>query len=191
MIALSQKQPISRFVALVFVGTALFMPCRIAFAAEAAPKATAAEEKLLREVFPQAGSFSGKDGAKPHYKAFVKNAKTGKSDLAGFVFKTYEVEPDEYGYAGPIEIIVGMTKDGVITGIKVLNHREPFGSFSIDPPEFAAQFKGKSILDAFEVGNDIDAVTRATISVDGASRVIRKSARRVLQQHLAEQQGKK
>jgi hypothetical protein len=38
------------------------------------------------------------------------------------------------------------------------------------------------------VGIDIDAVTRATISVAGGSRVIRKSARRIAQQFLLQEE---
>jgi hypothetical protein len=67
----------------------------------------------------------------------------------------------------------------------VVKHREPYGDFSIDRPEFAAQFVGKSIRDPFTVGSDIDAVSRATISITSATRAIRNSARRVARQVLA------
>ncbi len=51
------------------------------------------------------------------------------------------------------------------------------------------QFTGKSILDRLTVGDDIDSVTRATITVEGATRAIRKSARKIARQHLRERQG--
>jgi len=57
------------------------------------------------------------------------------------------------------------------------DHREPFGYFSIDRPEFASQFKGKNIRDPFKVGGDVDAVSRATMSITSATRAIRDSAR--------------
>jgi hypothetical protein len=44
---------------------------------------------------------------------------------------------------------------------------------------FGAHFKGKSIRDRFEVGADVDAVSRATITVRAAAREIRDSARLV------------
>ena len=72
-----------------------------------------------------------------------------------------------------------MDTKGVITGIIVAQHHEPYGDFSIDPPQFAAQFKGKSIRDPFKVGVDIDAVSRATITITSAVRAIRTSARRI------------
>jgi len=66
----------------------------------------------------------------------------------------------------------------------VVEHHEPYGNFSIDPPEFASQFKGKNIRDAFKVGSDVDAVSRATVSVTSASRAIRNAARRVARELL-------
>jgi hypothetical protein len=61
---------------------------------------------------------------------------------------------------------------------------EPYGYFSIQPPEFVAQFKGKSIRDPFRVGQDIDAVARASITMEAAARVIRESSRTMARQFL-------
>ena len=77
-----------------------------------------------------------------------------------------------------------MDTKGILTGIIVTDHHEPYGNFSIDPPQFAAQFKGKNIRDPFKVGADIDAVSRASISITSASRAIRNSARRMARQFL-------
>jgi transcriptional regulator of nitric oxide reductase len=77
-----------------------------------------------------------------------------------------------------------MDTAGVIVGVLVVDHHEPYGYFSVDPPEFAAQFKGKSVRDPFRLGADIDAVSRATMTVGSASRAVRNSARRVATQLL-------
>ena len=50
-----------------------------------------------------------------------------------------------------------MDTKGVLTGIIVVEHHEPYGNFSVDRPAFAAQFRGKNIRDAFKVGADVDA----------------------------------
>jgi len=55
----------------------------------------------------------------------------------------------------------------------------------VELPEFAHQFKGKSIRDPFKVGSDVDAITRATISVTSASRAIRNASRKVARAYLA------
>ena len=46
-------------------------------------------------------------------------------------------------------------------------------------PAFAAQFRGKDVRDPFKLGGDIDAVSRATITMSSAVRAIRSSARRI------------
>ena len=135
----------------------------------------------LKQLFPAAATFSPKVIDPPHYKVFA----TGPQDLAGLAFWTTEIEPLERGYDGPIKMLVGMDTKGVLTGVVVVAHNEPYGDFSVDRPEFAAQFKGKSIRDPFRVGGDIDAVSRATITITSAARAIRISARRMATQLLA------
>ena len=54
----------------------------------------------------------------------------------------------------------------------------------MEPPKFAMQFKGKSIRDPFRVGGDVDAVSRASISIGSATRAIRDSSRLVAKQLL-------
>jgi hypothetical protein len=72
-----------------------------------------------------------------------------------------------------------MDTKAILTGVLVTEHHEPYGYFSVEPPEFAQQFKGKDIRDAFKVGNDVAAVSRASISINSSSRAIRNSARRI------------
>lgn len=105
--------------------------------------------------------------------------------MLGYAVWTTEVVPLERGYGGPIAILVGVDAKGVITGIVMGDHHEPYGDFSIDRPEFAAQFRGKDVRDAFRLGQDIDAVSRATITMSSAVRAVRNSARRVARQFIA------
>src|SRR5258706_10070966 len=99
-------------------------------------------------------------------------------------FWTTEMETLEGGYEGPMKMLVGMDTKGILTGVIVVQHHEPYGDFSIATPEFAAQFQGKSIRDPFRVGVDVDAVSRATISITSAARAIKNSARRMATQLL-------
>jgi transcriptional regulator of nitric oxide reductase len=138
----------------------------------------------LKRLFPAAASFSPKVPDPPHYKAFAANTGAGSPVLAGVAFWTTEIEPLERGYDGPIKMLVGMDTRGVLTGVIVVQHHEPYGDFSIETPQFAAQFEGKSVRDAFKVGADIDAVSRATISITSAARAVRNSARKVATQLL-------
>ena len=144
----------------------------VAFAGQST--ADARLQAQLKHLFPTATTFSPKGGDPPHFKAFA-NPQT----LLGLAFWTTELDPLERAYDGPIKILVGMDTKGILTGVVVVEHHEPYGNFSIERPEFAAQFRGKNIRDAFKVGVDVDAVSRATISITSASRAIRNSSRRV------------
>ena len=73
---------------------------------------------------------------------------------------------------------------GVLTGVVVTYDSEPYGYFSVEPPKFAAQFKGKKIGDPFRVGGDVDGVSRASISIGSATRAIRDASRVVAKQLL-------
>ena len=139
----------------------------------------------LKRLFPAATAFSPKGGDPPHFKAFLGDGRSGAPALVGLAFWTTELEPLERAYDGPIKILVGLDTKGILAGVIVVEHHEPYGDFSVDPPQFAAQFRGKNIRDPFKVGADIDAVSRATVSVTSASRAIRNSARRVARQLLA------
>jgi NosR/NirI family transcriptional regulator, nitrous oxide reductase regulator len=137
----------------------------------------------LERLFPTASEFSAKQPVPPHYKAFAK-AASGEPTLLGVAFWTTELEPLERGYDGPIKMLVGMNMKGILTGVVVAEHHEPYGYFSVDRKEFAAQFVGKDIRDPFKVGSDVDAVSRASISINSAARAIRNSSRRVARQLL-------
>ncbi|HLH30059.1 MAG TPA: FMN-binding protein [Terriglobia bacterium] len=135
-------------------------------------------EAQLKRVFPNATGFSAKQTKPvPHYIAYTGSA--GSQTVAGYVFWTTELEPLERGYDGPIKMLVGMDTTAHLTGVLVTEHHEPYGYFSVDPPEFAAQFRGKDIRDPFKVGGDVAAVSRASISINSSSRAIRNGARRV------------
>jgi NosR/NirI family nitrous oxide reductase transcriptional regulator len=133
----------------------------------------------LAQLFPSASSFSPKASDPPHYKALA-----GDQSVVGYAFWTTELEPLERGFDGPIKMLVGLDPKGLLTGVVVVQHNEPYGNFSIEPPRFSAQFKGKNIRDPFKVGTDVDAVSRATITITSATRAIRNSARRVARQLL-------
>ncbi len=138
----------------------------------------------LKRLFPDAASFSPKEGNPPHYRAFGPAASGQEPELLGLAYWTTELEPLERAYDGPITMLVGMDTTGVLTGIIVTEHREPYGYFSVDLPLFVDQFQRKNIRDRFRVGADIDAITRATITVTSASRAVHNSSRRIARAHL-------
>jgi NosR/NirI family nitrous oxide reductase transcriptional regulator len=141
-------------------------------------------EKRLKQAFPDATSFSTKQTTPlAHFVAYTGSG-TAKT-IAGYVFWTTELEPYERGYDGPIKMLVGVDLKGHLTGVLVVEHHEPYGNFSVEPPEFARQFKGKSITDPFKVGSDVNAVSRATITITSSAKVIRNGSRRLAKALIA------
>jgi transcriptional regulator of nitric oxide reductase len=139
-------------------------------------------ESRLKQLFPAATSFSPKEGDPPHFTAYTGGA--GSKTVAGYAFWTTELLPLERGYGGPIAMLVGLDTSGKITGVIMGEHHEPYGDFSIDQPKFAATFRNKDVRDPFKLGEDVDAVSRATITMSSAVRAIRNSSRRMARQFL-------
>ena len=110
----------------------------------------AARQAQLEKLFPAATAFSPKGGDPPHIKAYSDDPGSGQQRLLGFAFLTTELEPLERGYDGPIQIIVGMDTTGVLTGIIVIDHNEPYGDFSVEPPRVCRAVQGKEHSQCFQ-----------------------------------------
>jgi transcriptional regulator of nitric oxide reductase len=140
---------------------------------------------LVKHFFPAATTVTPKSGVPPRFTA-LQNDSSGAAKPIGVAFLTTDLEPLERGYHGPIRILVGLQPNGKLAGVVVMENQEPYGYFSVDLPAFAAQFAGKDIHDPFKVGQDVDAVSRASITINSATRAIRNAARRVAAQAFAE-----
>ena len=147
-----------------------------------------ADEAALRRLVPDADRFERHDRGARHYRAFAAPEAGDAPRLIALAFFTTDLAPRIYAYKGRIESLVAMDPGGRLIGVEVVHHDEPFGYFSIDLPGFTPQFEGRSILDRLEVGGEIDAVSRATITMEAATRAIRQGARRLARDFLAEQQ---
>jgi transcriptional regulator of nitric oxide reductase len=132
----------------------------------------------LKQLFPKAVAFTTRCEVDPlHFTAYASDpAKPGARPI-GFAFWTIDLVPLELGYHGHIHMLIGMDMRGRIAGVMTDINTEPYGDISVNLPEFPNQFKGKSIRDKFVVGEDLDAVSRATITVRAAAREIRESSR--------------
>jgi transcriptional regulator of nitric oxide reductase len=150
----------------------------------------AQQQTRLKRLFPSATTFAPKSGDPPHFTAYAADARGAQTTL-GYAFWTTEVVPLERGYGGPIVMLVGMDMKGFLTGVIVAEHHEPYGDFSIEPPHFAEQFRNKDVRDPFKLGQDIDAVSRATITMSSAVRAVRNASRRVARQLLTPQEAGK
>ena len=161
------------------------------FASSAAAAQDAPPEEwraLLGRVVPNADRFTDRRGQPPVFEAHALDPVTGRETLVGYAFLTSDVPPEQKGFNGPIEVLVGMDLGGVLTGIVVTDyvesHRVTRGDF-LATEGFQEQFAGKSISDAFQVRRDVDGITGATVTVDAMSRGIRNASRRVAMAYRA------
>ena len=67
-------------------------------------------------------------------------------------------------YHGHIHMLIGMDTAGTLTGVIVDWNTEPYAYIALEKPEFPAMFVGKSIRDKFVAGEDVDIMSRATIT---------------------------
>jgi electron transport complex protein RnfG len=127
------------------------------------------EENARKEVLPEADSFEIiEDFEKEMSEAgMVKEAFKGlkAETLVGYVFAV-----DSKGYGGDMRVIVGITPDGEITGVKIGENNETpgLGSKAAEEP-FISQFSNiepegplKVVKKSKTTAEDIDAISGAT-----------------------------
>lgn len=114
-------------------------------------------ESSIVEVLPGSESFKiiDIDGQK------VYQGYDGNGERTGIAFLV-----EGNGFQGVINMMVGLeSSSGAILGLKVLEHSETPGlGARINEEWFLEQFKGKTKEDSFSSGNDLDAITGATVS---------------------------
>jgi len=131
-------------------------------------QAQAEEDSSLKDVFSEVAYFEPirVSGEVIYYKAYDKN-KT----FIGVAFKA-----QGKGYSSVIETMAGMTKDGTITAIKIINHNETPGLGSrTAEPEFTNRFRRINSQDLSKV----QAITGATISSRAVKDSVEKKAQEI------------
>ena len=125
------------------------------------------KESELRSIMQEGESFKKKKEPFLYYEVY-KNRR-----LIGYIFDTRDLAPDEKGYGGPIEVLAGIDKQGILLNLEVLRQNEtPEYAGAITGKRFLGQFKGKSYHDEFAVGKDIEGITHATISSAAVARSV-------------------
>jgi transcriptional regulator of nitric oxide reductase len=168
---------------LLHVAAALFYPALVV-APRAQQRVAGFIEEMptakLKQLFPKAVAFTPRGTVDPlHFKAYASDPNKAGAKPIGYAFWTTDLIPEQLGYHGHIHMLIGMDTRGRLTGVIVDRNTEPYGDISIEKPEFAAFFPGKSIRDPFVAGEDVPIMSRATITVRAAAREIRDASRMV------------
>lgn len=128
----------------------------------------------VQQLFPSATRLIEKQGTPPVYQAFQLD------QLLGYAFESTDYSSLQ-GFSGkPIRLLIGMTPEGKLTGVSVLEHHEPVFLHGLGEQalfDFAGQYAGRNIATPIVVGSThggsvdgdavgyIDGVSKATVSV--------------------------
>jgi electron transport complex protein RnfG len=126
-----------------------------------------------KEIFPDADTFEPiTDIESPDASVTIQNAYKAirGGEPVGVVLRLSRAS-----YGGPIIILTGVSVDGIITGVKIMEHSDTPGlganaaspSYFVDRDNkitFYGQFAGKSVHEPFEVKGDVAAITASTIT---------------------------
>lgn len=123
--------------------------------------------ELTAEQRTQLAQRLGYELPKPAYTIYV--AKTGEA------IDGYAILDEEPGQHLPITFAVKLSPQGLVQRQEIMVYRERFGD-EVRDPRFRQQFVGKSAADALRPGEEIIAVSGATIS----SRAMAVGVRRAL-----------
>lgn len=81
------------------------------------------------------------------------------------------------GYAGPVSVLTGISPNGEILGVEVIDQTETPGFFAlIETSSYLEDMLGKSADSPFALGEDLDAVSRATVSSKAISDAVRNAS---------------
>jgi electron transport complex protein RnfG len=142
-------------------------------------------EAALKELFPDADAFGPITELIPSTDSSIRfdgqYEVRQEGALAGVALRS-----SGPSYGGPITALVGVQRDGRISGVKILEHADTPGlganaaspSYFVDKAAgitFYGQFAGKSVSDPFEVKNDVAVITASTITSRGVSRLVKVS----------------
>ena len=126
-----------------------------------------------KEIFPDADTFEPVTGIEsPDASVTIENAYKASrgGEPVGAVLRLSRAS-----YGGPITILTGVSVDGIITGVKIMEHSDTPGlganaaspSYFVDRENkitFYGQFAGKSVHHPFEVKGDVAAITASTVT---------------------------
>ena len=89
------------------------------------------------------------------------------------------------GYSGPIRLLLGVDMNGVVTGLRILEHRETPGlgdKIDEDKSDWVNQFPGRSLgdppIDGWQIrndGGDFDQLTGATVTPRAVIQAVRET----------------
>ena len=172
--------------AISFICTLLLVLCNALTEDRIALLKKEAENKAKTDVLPVAAAFEDAD-AKDVAEAYI--GKDSDGNTVGYCFKT---EPN--GFGGKITMMVGIDKDGKVSGVKITNLSETPGLGAKATDEsWLSQFTGKDgeiavVKTGNAKDNEINAISGATITSKAVSQGVNSAINAA--KELMEREGK-
>ena len=141
---------------------ALLLTATLALQGLTERRAQAQHQALLQTLLPRSTEF-----VRQVYTGTDPNVRSIHRSESGYV-----VETSAQGYAGTVTVTVGISNDGALTGLAVIGAHETagLGSRILRDEAFLAQFVG--LKGEAEIGENIDAITGATVSSRAVARCV-------------------
>lgn len=156
------KKKILQPIIVIVVAAALLYTVALGTQAVATKNAQEEHIRILRTLLPGSESFE-------------VEAYTGEDENIRKVHKAengYVIEVASYGYVDDIVMLVGVSNEGTVTGLVVRDMHETngLGGKGLTDWKFLAQFLKTS--GEAEVGNNVDALTGATVTSKAITRCV-------------------
>ncbi|UYG03945.1 NosR/NirI family protein [Halomonas sp. LR3S48] len=139
--------------------------------------AMAIELEQVRPGFPEATRLSEAEGTLP-----TMTVLDDANAPLGYVFESVDIAPIPAYSGKPVNLLVGIDLEGRIVLADILSHEEPIMLVGIPETKlegFADAHVGAHVNDRLKVGDNLDAISGATVTVIVVSDTILRAARRV------------
>lgn len=118
----------------------------------------------VNEVLPEAETFTQVAANPPVFRGISNEGHA--EETVGYV-----VLGEGSGYGGPVRVMTAVNAEGEILRVKVADHKDtPVFMQMVLTGDFLNQFRNKKVSDPLFLGDDLDAVSGATLSSAGIAR---------------------
>lgn len=139
-------------------------------------------------------AFAGATVAPIEYNSPFRYWVIEENERTLYAFTSGDTGVEAEGYGGPLRVLLLMDEWGYIEKVELLPNRET-PSYLTEIDWLLEQFTGRSVEDKFIVDEDIDAITRATVTSVAVTDAVRLSSRRaaavILDMDVPGDEGKK
>ncbi len=135
-----------------------------------------------QNFFPKSHQYQKHTTPFPYIEVWGAN-----KNLLGYIILTDDLHLNITGYAGPTPLALALNPEGKIINLRALPNNET-PSYTGQLESFLKQFLGASSERALKIGEDVDAITHATITSEAMTATIRETLKRfsneILKQHV-------